>query len=762
MSDNQEANVSTQPQHPQQQQEHMATAMTDGPSFAPISNRRGGPMDIGEPMHDIQPPFQQQQQRPSMAFSSPYGGETIQQQQQQQQQQGEGQYDPRVLMHPLQPQISNQSTQSNQSFQSFQSFESADSSHQQPQQQKNGGGFSEGSTPYQQQQQPQPQPQPQRHHHQQLQLPYTNPSQATTSSSLTSASGHLAPPQHTHEKPRSRRWSITGRFFEKRKSVTEPFYAPGGAQPSSFSSSYKSTNSNIVGSAEGGCGTGKGDSLGGPESSFGGRANNNGGNFNHINNTSTHQGHLNNNNNNNNHNNNIINNNINTNTDNHNNNNNNNSTTTAASASTNSQSSNNGETGGTDSKNNSPPGSNANSRRSSLADLPKAILSSLRRSSLVGPGDAGSVMTAACAASMTNSGTGQGQGQGGTIADEGEDQDENGTPRVVMAVPKAPPQDPHISRPPPKSILKKRSSEGNLTTAAAAAGGDSAAGGTAASTEETSPSAAAAAAGANATASANNDQQRASADRTISSETVHPMATADMNVTDINLLTPTDHRARLLTHSPPPNHPQQHLVTEYFDKDSNPTLMGGAGSPMPSNNSDSVNSSSNNKVQQGSVSSSSSSSQGAAFPPDFTPGVQSNSYYKDRGGERSQGSVGDFVSQDELLTQQMIGISSRAQDLANQYYGTNTNNQTSATRPSAPIATAAAGASGKRRSINFLETVEIIPAHRKGEYNRQSDKHATFKILTPDMKSEIRDELNTYKMREMAVHVESMANTAFH
>ncbi|OAQ25316.1 hypothetical protein K457DRAFT_53769, partial [Linnemannia elongata AG-77] len=75
-------------------------------------------------------------------------------------------------------------------------------------------------------------------------------------------------------------------------------------------------------------------------------------------------------------------------------------------------------------------------------------------------------------------------------------------------------------------------------------------------------------------------------------------------------------------------------------------------------------------------------------------------------------------------------------------------------------ASAAAGAA-RRRSINFLETVEIIPVHRKSDYNRQSDKHATFKILTPDMKSEIRDELNTYKMREMAVHVESMANTAF-
>ncbi|KAG0076574.1 hypothetical protein BGZ90_008495 [Linnemannia elongata] len=718
----QEANVST-PQ-PQQEQQPMQTATTDGPSFAPISDRRGGPMDLGEPMQDIQPlPSQQQQQHdPSMALSSSNDSEPFQQQKQQHSQQsqshphGEGQYDPQMLMHPLQPQISNQSTQSNQSFQSVESDDSSSQQQPQPPQQSSGGGFSEDSAPYQQQ------PQPQQYHHPQLQQPYTNPSQATTSSSLTSALGHLAPPQH--DKSRSRRWSITGRFFEKRKSITEPFHVPGGAPPSSFSSSYKSTNANIVNGADG-----KGGSWGGPESSFGDRAQNNGGNFNHTNNTSNH---------------------------------NNNNTTTASTmgaGSYNSQSNGNG-TG--DSKNNSPPGSNGNSRRSSLADLPKAILSSLRRSSLVGPSDTCSMMATA-ATSM--GGNGAGQGAGGMIVEEDEDLDEDGGgPRILMATPKAPPQNPHLSRPPPKSILKKRSSESKPATAGAS-GVDSAADGATASTEDVIDPTAAAAAGANATATANADADATSGqqtDQTLSSETVHPMATADMDVVDINLLTPTDHRARLLTHSPTPNHPQQHLVNENSDK--NPTLIGGAGSPKPSNNTDSVSSNnSNNKVQQGTV----SSSQGAALPPDFTPGVQSNSYYKDRGGERGQGSVGDFISQDELLTQQMIGISSRAQDLANQYYGTNnsnhTNNQTSSSAPHtlAPIASAAAGAA-RRRSINFLETVEIIPVHRKSDYNRQSDKHATFKILTPDMKSEIRDELNTYKMREMAVHVESMANTAFH
>lgn len=67
-----------------------------------------------------------------------------------------------------------------------------------------------------------------------------------------------------------------------------------------------------------------------------------------------------------------------------------------------------------------------------------------------------------------------------------------------------------------------------------------------------------------------------------------------------------------------------------------------------------------------------------------------------------------------------------------------------------------------QKSITFKDTVEVIPTYRKSEYNRRSDKNATYKILTPDMKSEIRDELNSYKLKEMAVHAQSMRNTAFH
>ncbi|KAF9430896.1 hypothetical protein BGZ76_000667 [Entomortierella beljakovae] len=69
---------------------------------------------------------------------------------------------------------------------------------------------------------------------------------------------------------------------------------------------------------------------------------------------------------------------------------------------------------------------------------------------------------------------------------------------------------------------------------------------------------------------------------------------------------------------------------------------------------------------------------------------------------------------------------------------------------------------GRRKSISFTDTIEVIPVHRKSEYNRRSDRNATFRILTPDLKVHIREELNNYKLREMAVHVRSMSNTAFH
>ncbi|KAF9925825.1 hypothetical protein BGZ67_008422 [Mortierella alpina] len=209
-------------------------------------------------------------------------------------------------------------------------------------------------------------------------------------------------------------------------------------------------------------------------------------------------------------------------------------------------------------------------------------------------------------------------------------------------------------------------------------------------------------------------------------------------------------------------------------------------------------------------------SQGAAIPPDFTPGVQAN-VYQDRGGERSQGAVYDtgtavapdhtmmsprFVQMQQYQQPMMTYISPRAQDLSAEYYSAinqdpfaqqillgrfqyhgSSNQQNSMLDD--PMITAQQsseilmmesyggtssegdgsmqnGLGVSRKTLSFMDAIEIIPAHRKSEYNRRSDKNATFRILTPDMKSEIRDELNIYKMREMAVHVDSMGNTAFH
>ncbi|OAJ36892.1 hypothetical protein BDEG_21002 [Batrachochytrium dendrobatidis JEL423] len=64
--------------------------------------------------------------------------------------------------------------------------------------------------------------------------------------------------------------------------------------------------------------------------------------------------------------------------------------------------------------------------------------------------------------------------------------------------------------------------------------------------------------------------------------------------------------------------------------------------------------------------------------------------------------------------------------------------------------------------ILFSETVEVLPTFRKSEYNRKPDAGATFKNLTPQMKVQIREELNTFKKTEMPVHEESLKNTCFH
>lgn len=61
----------------------------------------------------------------------------------------------------------------------------------------------------------------------------------------------------------------------------------------------------------------------------------------------------------------------------------------------------------------------------------------------------------------------------------------------------------------------------------------------------------------------------------------------------------------------------------------------------------------------------------------------------------------------------------------------------------------------ERKILIFSETVEVLPTFRKSEYNRKPDAGATFKNLTPQLKNEIREELNTFKKNEMEVHVDS-------
>ncbi|KAI9221970.1 hypothetical protein BC828DRAFT_414424 [Blastocladiella britannica] len=66
------------------------------------------------------------------------------------------------------------------------------------------------------------------------------------------------------------------------------------------------------------------------------------------------------------------------------------------------------------------------------------------------------------------------------------------------------------------------------------------------------------------------------------------------------------------------------------------------------------------------------------------------------------------------------------------------------------------------RVLKFVESVEVLPTFRKTEYNRRPDSNSTFRKLTPKLKMEIREELNTFKKTEMPVHSDSASNTAFH
>ncbi|KAF9923636.1 hypothetical protein FBU30_006359 [Linnemannia zychae] len=299
---------------------------------------------------------------------------------------------------------------------------------------------------------------------------------------------------------------------------------------------------------------------------------------------------------------------------------------------------------------------------------------------------------------------------------------------------------------------------------------------------------------------------------------VHPIARDDIQMS--GMLSATDHRARLETSSPIPSHfaRQQHhqhmtpapkWMSGYPNKLFHSSGYGAynektlSNSPMMSSKLDLPIKLDNLPFLQG----------GGALPPDFMPGVQSN-IYQNHGGESSQGQGADYqmnmnpstLYHDAPPLPATIAVSAAyvyqhqySRVSSNQIYGGYSNNNghdlnsSTVQDPygyasysyrtgswndvsgsmrmmhigngryrSSSVVLNGNGINHRPRTIGFTDKIEIIPAYRKSEYNRQSDKYATFKNLTPDLKCEIRDELNTYKMREMAVHIESMGNTAFH
>ncbi|KAF9968445.1 hypothetical protein BGZ70_003841 [Mortierella alpina] len=477
--------------------------------------------------------------------------------------------------------------------------------------------------------------------HQQAQAPFTQ-----SPTSFDPLSSH--PTAATKEK-KSRRWSLAGRFFDKRKSITEPFNIPN-SHPQSFAATYNSGNANIVGLHPGSNGSH-------PQPTASGES--------------------------------------------------------------------------------SASGSHSGSRRSSIVDIPKAFLSSLRRGSLTS--NSGST-------SSNNSSSHSTVVFGGEENEDEEDEEidapvvtilfADGLRQATMATLKAPPRDPRSNSQSAelRGILKKRSSPAPSTGSAAS--GDS---------------------GAHA-----NGASR-SRHHSLSPHDVHPMAPTDSSV-DLSLLPPRNHRASLVTRSPVPHHPsqqQQQMLSPSWSSN-----VGAQGSPIPARL----------RPQQ--------SFDPNAVAPDHT-------MMSPR-----------FVQMQQYQQPMMTYISPRAQDLSVQYYGAmnqdpfsqqmlqgrfqyyGSSNQQNSMLDDAMVTaqqsseilmmesyggTSSEDGSGMqnglgvgRKTLSFMDEIEIIPAHRKSEYNRRSDKNATFRILTPDMKSEIRDELNIYKMREMAVHVDSMGNTAFH
>ncbi|KAF9111111.1 hypothetical protein BGX27_005370 [Mortierella sp. AM989] len=440
------------------------------------------------------------------------------------------------------------------------------------------------------------------------------------------------------------------------------------------------------------------------------------------------------------------------------------------------------------------------SRRSSLADIPKALLSSLRRASLISSSESKENLNQTqyrCNPSETLADKDTNTDQA-SIADETRCDDENETiPTTTIMAMDGPCQATLIpSKEPPtsdsdlshaKNILKKPSSitDGSMVPT---------------SNEGANPPSS-----------------------LILTDNIHPLALTNETMDD-NLISPSDHRAQLVALSPvsnPHSHQQQNQEQELYlypllgTINSSTTHDSELTTPLA--------------LKSAILELESHASQGAAIPPESTPGVQSNVYHN-RGSERSQGMAMDphmgegvFMSFTQTHRQYpqhhydpfaMSGfISPRVQEVSNEYFSTSEpslsmhqrnsisseSSDDSFYEPSAVImdephrnsidrdismpmlregygysqfnhsppagprsSTDSGSEGGRRKSISFTDAVEIIPMHCKSEYNRRSDRNATFRVLTPGLKAVIREELNDYKMREMAVHVRSMGNTTFH
>ncbi|RUS14233.1 hypothetical protein BC937DRAFT_94151 [Endogone sp. FLAS-F59071] len=88
-------------------------------------------------------------------------------------------------------------------------------------------------------------------------------------------------------------------------------------------------------------------------------------------------------------------------------------------------------------------------------------------------------------------------------------------------------------------------------------------------------------------------------------------------------------------------------------------------------------------------------------------------------------------------------------------------------RPTAPCAipipTSPGVESPRQRSLFFDSTPPaVIPAYSPTKYNRRPERGFTYLRLTPKLRDEIVEELNTFKREEMRVHSESAGMTAFH